>query len=151
MIRKTIRMFLAASLVGLCLPIAAASGCADGPVCRLAVKNGEEVLNKVKSVQANRNLDITNSSLAIAFTTRASIACMKACLRKEETRADCRNGLQGAIRELEKTYSSAIRSAREASLDRNYVDQFESSPQNSPFGKKYFSYIRGNLDTCGID
>ena len=98
---------------------------------------------------ATKNLDITNNSLALAFTTRASIACMKACLEREETRADCRSGLQQAVSELERTYQSAIRSARQASLDDNYVDQFESSPQNSPFGRKYFSHIQGNLDTCG--
>jgi len=29
------------------------------------------------------------------------------------------------------------------------VDEFEASPQNSSFGRKYFSHIQGNLDTCG--
>ena len=123
--------------------------CASGPICRQTVKNAELVLRRVGEVQATGNLDITNSSLALAFTTRASIACIEACLEREETRADCTSGLQGAIGELKRTYDSAIRSAREASLDDDYVDEFEASPQNSSFGREYFSYIQGNLDTCG--
>ena len=123
---------------------------ADGPICLATVKNAQVVLDRVGELQATKNLDITDNSLAVAFTTRASIACMKACLEREETRTDCRNGLQQAVGELERTYQSAIRSARQASLDDNYVDRFEASPQNSPFGRKYFSHIRGNLDTCGF-
>ena len=125
------------------------SGCADGPICQQTVKNAEVVLERVGELQAAGNLDITNNSLAIAFTTRASIACMKACLEREERRTDCRNGLQQAIEELDKTYRSAIQSARAASVDDDYVDEFEASPQNSRFGRRSFSHIQGNLDTCG--
>ena len=126
-----------------------ATGCAGGPICRATVKNAELVLKRVGELQATGGLDITNSSLAIAFTTRASMACMKACLEREETRAECTSGLRQAIGELKRTYDSAIRSARQASLDDDYVDEFEASPQNSRFGRQYFSHIQGNLDTCG--
>ena len=123
--------------------------CASGPICRQTVKNATVVLERVEELLATGNLDITNTSLAGAFTTRASVACMKACLEREETRTDCRNAIQQAIGELDKTYRSAVRSAREASVDDDYVDQFETSPQSSSFGRKYFSHIQGNLDTCG--
>ena len=77
-----------------------AGGCADGPICLATVKNAQVVLDRVGELQATKNLDITDNSLAVAFTTRASIACMKACLEREETRTDCRNGLQQAVGEL---------------------------------------------------
>ena len=123
--------------------------CASGPICQQTVKNAEVVLKRVDELQATKNLDITNSSLAVAFTTRATIACMKACLEREETRAKCRSPFEQAIGELQNTYESAVRSARQASLDDAYVDEFEASPQNSRFGRRHFSHIRGNLDTCG--
>ena len=124
-------------------------GCADGPICRQTVKNAEVVLKRVEELLTTRNLGITDSSLAGAFTTRASIACMKACLEREETRTDCRNGIQQAIGELQKSYDSAVLGARSAAADYRYVDQFEASPQNSSFGREFFSQIQGNLDTCG--
>ena len=111
--------------------------CASGPICRQTVKNGTVVLDRVRELLATGNLDITNTSLAGAFTTRATIACMKACVEREETRTDCRNAIQQAIGELQESYDSAVRSAREASLDDDYVDEFEASPQNSSFGRKY--------------
>ena len=123
--------------------------CASGPICRQTVKNAEVVLERARELLASGNHDITNTSLAGAFTTRSTIACMKACLEREETRTHCRDAIQQAIGELEKTYESTVRSAREASLDDDYVDEFEASPQNSSFGREYFSYIQGNLDTCG--
>ena len=62
----------------------------------------------------------------------------------------CRwNAIQQAIGELQESYDSAVRNAWEASLDDDYVDEFEASPQNSSFGRKYFSHIQGNIDTCG--
>ena len=70
-------------------------GCADGPICRRTAENAETVLRKVTEVTARARLDITGSSLALAFTTRASIACIEACLEREERRAACRNGLRG--------------------------------------------------------
>ena len=123
--------------------------CASGPICLQTVRNAEVVLKRVGELRAAGNLDITNSSLAVAFTTRASIACMKACLEREERRSECRNGLQQALGELDNTYRSAVQSARAASVDDDYVDEFEASPQNSRFGRQYFSHIQGNLDTCG--
>ena len=123
--------------------------CASGLICQQTVKNGTVVLERVRELLATENLDITNTSLAGAFTTRSTITCMKACLEREETRTHCRNAIQQAIGELQQTYESAVRSAREASLDDAYVNEFEASPQNSSFGRKYFSHIQGNLDTCG--
>lgn len=131
-------------------PGTAGGGCADGPICRRTAENAETVLRKVTEVTARARLDITNSSLAMAFTTRASIACIEACLEREERRAACRNGLRGAIGELTATYDSAIRNARAASADDGYVDRFVASPQTSAFARRHFSHIRGNIDTCGF-
>ena len=76
------------------------------------------------------------------------MACVRACIEKEETRAHCRKGLRTAIGELQKTYKSAIESARSASGNSSYVNRFDASPQASPFSRKHLSHVRVNIDTC---
>ncbi len=128
-----------------------ASACADGPICSEAVRNGEEAVATIQAVMDSGRLDMTNTSLAAALATRSSIACIKVCLDREETRSDCRQGLEGAIRELKTTYESALVSARQASLDDDYVDSFDRDPQGSEFVRTYFGDTGGlgHIDTCG--
>ena len=122
--------------------------CATGPVCSQTARAGTRVVNRVRSLVRSGRLSMTGQSLALAFTVKVTIACMKVCIAREENRAHCKPALQNAIGELQKTYDSAIRSARSTSSSGSYVSQFEANPQNSPFGRKYLSQVRGDLDTC---
>ena len=127
------------------------SGCADGPICTRAARNGEDMVATIRAVIDSGVLDITNNSLAAALATRGSIACIRVCLDMEETRSECRQGLGGAIRELETTYESALTAARQASVDDRYVDSFDRDPQGSEFVRRYFGDAGGlgHVDTCG--
>lgn len=122
--------------------------CATGPVCFRTAKAGERVVNPLLGLARSGRLSMTEQRLVLAFTAKVTIACMKACIAREENRAHCKPALQNAIGELQKTYDSAIRSARSTSSSGSYVSQFEANPQNSPFGRKYLSQVRGDLDTC---
>ena len=149
--RRWIRNILAGLLLA-SIPLAQAAGsCADGPICQQTVRHAEDAMAEIQGVIATRNLDITDSSLAMALLVRGNIGCIRLCLDREETRSECRQGLQGAIDELESTYESALRSAREASLDNSYVNSFHTDPQGSEFVRKYFGDASGfgNIDTCG--
>ena len=123
-------------------------GCATGPVCSQTARAGTRVVDQLRSLVRSGRLSMTGQSLALAFTVKVTIACMKVCIAREENRAHCKPALQNAIGELQKTYDSAIRSARSTSSSGSYVSRFEANPQNSPFGRKYLSQIRGDLDTC---
>ncbi len=122
--------------------------CATGPVCFRTAKAGERVVNPLLGLARSGRLSMTEQRLVLAFTAKVTIACMKVCIAREENRAHCKPALQNAIGELQKTYDSAIRSARSTSSSGSYVSQFEANPQNSPFGRKYLSQVRGDLDTC---
>ena len=122
--------------------------CATGPICKKYAQRGEALVRRVRGVVDRKRLDITGNSLALAFIARATTACVRVCIEREETRAHCQSGLRNAIRELQKTYKSAIGSARSASGNSSYVNQFDSNPQNSRFVKTHFGRIGGNIDTC---
>lgn len=124
--------------------------CATGPICKKFAKRGEALVQRVRRVVDRKRLDITGSSLALAFIARATMACVRVCIEREETRAHCRSGLRNAIGELKKTYKSAIGNARSASGNQSYVNQFDASPQNSPFVRRHFGDIRGNIDNCEL-
>lgn len=127
------------------------SGCADGRICTQTVKNAEDAMARISAVVESGTLDITNSNLAMALLARGNIACIRVCLEMEETRSECRQGLEGAIRELQMTYDSSLTSARQASLDDAYVDSFDRDPQGSEFMRRYFGDASGfgHIDTCG--
>ena len=122
--------------------------CATGPVCSRTVRAGTRVVNRLRSLVQSGKLGMTGQSLVLAFTAKVTMACIKVCISREENRAHCKPALQNAIGEMKKTYDSAIRSARSTSSSGSYVSQFEANPRNSPFGRKYLSQIRGDLDTC---
>ena len=124
--------------------------CATGPICKKFAKRGEALVQRVRGIVGRKRLDMTGSSLALAFIARASIACVRACIEREETRAHCQKDLRNAIGELQRTYKSAVRSARSASGKRGYVNRFDESPLNSPFVRTHFGQIRGNIDSCDL-
>ena len=120
--------------------------CGSAPASRKYIRHGEQMQAQIKHIRPS---GMTDGALMIALQVRLVLGCMKMSLPHETSNA-CKSQLQSAISEFEKSYRSAIESAKGSAADSSYVDEFDRDPGSSRFVRGLGISITGtSLDSCG--
>ena len=123
--------------------------CGDTPVCRDYALRGRQMLTSLQNAIQSRSLDMTGTALSFGLEMRITMACFRKCAESGLS-AFCTREFELQLDEFDRSYRSAIDSARASSAGSSYVEDFDRDPTNSQFVRDLGVQIVGaSVDSCG--